>query len=271
MPPGTERDATVGSVSSRRAEDPLANPPHGTRPTRHTGTVSSDILTLPTESGDIPVHRWLPPAGTGPGVLLLQEIFGLSSYIRTRAADLATAGYVVFAPELYWRLPDAQVGEDDVAHGMKLAEQLPWDDALADARTAMDALRAAPETTGQIGLVGFCYGGGLAFNLAAQAVPDALVSYYGSALPTLLPLAREVTCPSLHHFGTADTFIPMDTVEKIRDAVTIGHRRVQFFTYDGAGHAFDNPSPKFHHQQAASLAWQRSLVFLGAHLNPGPA
>lgn len=238
-------------------------------PTRHTGTVSSDILTLPTESGDLPVHRWLPPEGHGPGVLVLQEIFGVSEYVRARAADLAEAGYVVFAPELYWRLPDAQVGEDDVIRGMELAQQLPWDDALADARTAMDALRAAPETTGQLGLVGFSYGGGLAFNLAAQAVPDALVSYYGSALPTLLPLAREVTCPCLHHFGTADAFIPTETVEQIRDAVTAGKPRVQFFTYDGAGHAFDNPSPVFHHERASALAWQRTLIFLGRHLGPG--
>lgn len=231
--------------------------------------MSSDILTLPTEAGDLPVHRWLPPAGTGPGVLLLHEIFGLSDYIRSRAADLAAAGYVVFAPELYWQLPDAQVGDDDLDRGLELTRQLPWEDALTDARTAMDALRAAPETTGQIGLVGFCYGGGLAFNLAAQAVPDVLVSYYGSALPTLLPLAREVTCPSLHHFGTADTLIPVATVEKIRDAVTTGHRRVQFFTYDGAGHAFDNPSPLLRHEQASALAWQRTLIFLGAHLGPG--
>lgn len=232
-----------------------------------TGTVSSDVLALPTDSGDLPVHRWLPPSGRGPGVLVLQEIFGVSDYVRDRAADLAAAGYVVFVPELYHRLPDAQVGEDDLARGMELAQALPWEEALADARTAMDALRAAPETTGPIALLGFCYGGGLAFNLAAQTVPDALVSYYGSALPGLLPLAREVTAPSLHHFGTADTFIPAETVGAIRDAVTAGNPRVQFFTYDGAGHAFDNPSPQFHHEQAAALAWQRTLTFLASHLS----
>src|SRR5699024_6643964 len=165
-------------------------------------------------------------------------------------------------------LPDAEVGEDDLTKGMDLAGQLPWDEALADARTAMDALRAAPETGGRVGLLGFCYGGGRAFHLAAQTVPAALVSYYRFALPTLLPLAREGTCPSLHHFGTSDDFILRDTVEKIRAAVTSGNRRVQFFTSDGAGHAFDNPSPMFHHEQASALAWRRTLAFLGAVLAP---
>lgn len=230
--------------------------------------MSTDILTVPTEAGDLPLYRWLPPSGTGPGVLVLQEIFGISDYVRARAADLAGAGYVVYAPELYHRLPDAEVSETDVARGMELAQQLPWDDALADARTGLDALRAAPETTGRVGVLGFCYGGGLGFNLAAQAVPDALVSYYGSALPTLLPLAREVTCPSLHHFGADDGFIPAETVATIRDAVTSVNRRVEFYTYDGAGHAFDNPSPMFHHQQASELAWQRTLAFLDDHLGP---
>lgn len=228
--------------------------------------MTGDILTLPTETGDLPVHRWLPPSGTGPGVLLLQEIFGVSTYIRARAQDLAQAGYVVLAPELYHRIPDADVSEDDVDKGVELAGRLPWEEALADARTTFDALRAAPETGGRVAIVGFCYGGGLAFNLAAQTVPDALVSYYGSALPTLLPLAREVTCPSLHHFGTADAYIPLATVEQIRAAVTASNRRVQFFTYDGAGHAFDNPAPVFHHEQASALAWQRTLAFLAEHL-----
>lgn len=229
----------------------------------------SDVFTVPTGDGDLPVHRWLPPSGTGPGILLLQEIFGVSGYIRSRATELAAAGYVVYAPELYWRLEDGEPDEDapDVLErGVALAGQLPWPDALRDARTALTALRAAPEVSGPVAVVGFCYGGGLGFALAAQDAPDALVSYYGSALPTLLDLAPQVRVPSLHHFGTADAYIPLDVVTQIRGAVQHDGAHVEFELYDGAGHAFDNPSPMFHHAAASAAAWPRTLRFLAEQL-----
>src|SRR5699024_8462682 len=184
--------------------------------------------------------------------------------IRHRAADLAKAGYVVYVPELYHRITDEPVGEEDLERGMELAGQLPWNEALTDARAALDALRTADAVTGGVAIVGFCYGGGVAFNLAARTDPDALVSYYGSGLPSLLSLAPEVTAPTLHHFGTDDAYIVATTVEEIRQEVT-GDERTRFFTYDGAGHAFDNPSPLFHHPQASATAWQRTLDFLAEH------
>ncbi|HLS49431.1 MAG TPA: dienelactone hydrolase family protein, partial [Actinomycetaceae bacterium] len=154
--------------------------------------------------GELPIHLWLPPAGSGPGLLLLQEIFGVSGYIRQRAQDLADLGYVVMAPELYWRV-DGEIddtADDALDQGMALLAQLDWDDALADAAAALEALRGRDETTGGVGAIGFCFGGGLAFNLVATTPVDALVSYYGSALPRLLHLADKVTVPTLHHFGT---------------------------------------------------------------------
>lgn len=229
----------------------------------------SDVVIVATEDGELPVHRWLPPSGTGPGILLLQEIFGISSYIRSRAADLAAAGYVVHAPELYWRLTDGGLDEDapDVLErGMALAGRLPWDEAVRDAQAALGALRSAPEVTGPVAIVGFCYGGGLGFAVAAQEAPNALVSYYGSALPTLLDLAPQVRVPSLHHFGTADTYIPLDVVGRVRQAVQQVGPQVELELYEGAGHAFDNPSPMFHHAAASAQAWPRTLRFLAEHL-----
>ena len=95
------------------------------------------------------------------------------------------------------------------------------------------------EVTGGVGLIGFCFGGGLAFNVAAEDEVDVLVSYYGSSLADLIDLAREVDVPSLHHFGTADAFIPAETFGQVRAAVTAAG--AQFETYEGANHAFDNP------------------------------
>jgi carboxymethylenebutenolidase len=223
--------------------------------------------------GAMPAYLWLPPAGTGPGILLLQEIFGVSRYIRQRAAELAAAGYVVLAPELYWRLPATGVDETSpsaLADAMGLVSQLDWPTTVDDAVAAFERLRGLEEVRGGSGLVGFCFGGGLAYNVAAEASPDVLVSYYGSALPDLLHLAPNVSAASLYHFGLADQFLDNATVERIREAVTSAPGGpVRFETYEGADHAFDNPDFALHHPQASALAWQRTLSFLNEHLAVG--
>ena len=225
--------------------------------------------TVPLADGEMPAHLWLPPSGHGPGLLLLQEIFGVSAYIRDRARDLAELGYVVLAPELYWRL-DGTVDEsraDVLEQGMALAAQLDWEQTVGDAVGALEALRARPEVTGGTGVIGFCFGGGLAFEVAAVADVDVLVAYYGSALPQLLGLAGRVSAHSLYHFGTADAYIPMDQVEQIRDAVA--GPDVEFRLHDGAGHAFDNPAPAFVHERARAEAWEQTADFLARRLPVG--
>lgn len=218
--------------------------------------------------GLIPAQLWLPPAGTGPALVVFQEIFGVGRYIRSRCAELAALGYVVVAPEIYWRLGVAAVdenAEDLLSQGMALMEQVDWDTAVADGVATVQHARGMLEVTGDVGVLGFCFGGGLAFHVATQEHVDALVSYYGSALSQLYPLASEVGAPSLHHFGDADTFVPMETVQLIEAAVT-AQPEGKLELYSGAGHAFDNPTPMFHHPQAAAAAWANTVRFLAEHL-----
>lgn len=219
----------------------------------------------------MPVDLWHPSAGRGPGLVVVQEIFGVSDYIRSRAADLAALGYVVCVPEVYWRLPNPAIDPagDPFAQALDLAGQVSWDQAVADVTQALRWLRDCDEVRGGTGLVGFCFGGGLAFQVAAEADPDVLVSYYGSALPGLLGLAGQVRAPSLHHFGLADSYIPPDQVAAVQAAVA--GPDVWFETYDGAGHAFDNPAPAFHHPVAAAAAWATTTRFLAEHLPVQPA
>ncbi len=226
-------------------------------------------MSVPTDAGEMPAYLWLPEGGIGPGLGLLQEIFGVSAYIQRRGADLAAAGYVVLAPELYWRLDATAVDESApsaIDDAMALAGQLDWDSAVGDAMGALRHLRGRDEVRGGTGLLGFCLGGGLAFNVAAEDSPDALVSYYGSSIPNLLDLAPLVNMPSLHHFGLADVYIDRPTVERIRDAVTADGRPAEFQVYEGANHAFDNDDFAFHHPEASALAWERTLDFLGRAL-----
>jgi carboxymethylenebutenolidase len=143
-----------------------------------------------------------------------------------------------------------------------------WPVAVADGAAALAVLRARPEVAGRAGVFGFCFGGGLAFAVAVQAgaAPDALVSYYGSALPDLLDLAPQARCPSLHHFGLADAYLPPEVVRRIEAVVTAAGADTTVLTYPGAGHAFDNPSPAFHHEAASRQAWAATAAWLGEKL-----
>ncbi|MDO5502004.1 MAG: dienelactone hydrolase family protein [Actinomycetia bacterium] len=244
---------------------------------------------ISTADGSIPGLLWLPegmttdgPEGGVPGLVVFQEIFGLSEFVRARCADLAALGYAVLAPAVYARLVDEgeeppvvePTQENFLGTAMELVGQVDWEQAVRDGLAARDSLAALEGVdASQVGLVGFCFGGGLAFNVAAAAGQGsapvaALVSYYGSALPSLLGLAEHVDCPSLHHFGTSDSYIPMEQVEQIREAVTAGGSReqVRFELHDGADHAFDNPSPMFHHEQASERAWEQTTSFLSETL-----
>lgn len=254
--------------------------------TRYSRGVSATTLPIPTDAGDLPGLLWLPEnlEQPVPALVVLQEIFGLSDYIHERCADLAALGCAVLAPQLFARLDPPVVAVDDdedvewwLAEGMELTQALPWERAEADAIAALGALRAhGAVDESRVGLAGFCYGGGLAFAATASAAeedqpPAVLVSYYGSALPTLLDRADAVAVPSLHHFGTADSFIPLDQVEQIRAAVTADGQReqVRFELHEGAGHAFDNPHPELHHAAAAEAAWTKTQQFLAQTLLTG--
>ena len=238
-------------------------------------------LTVPTPDGEMPAHLWLPESGSGPGIVLLQEIFGVSRYIEQRGQDLADLGYVVLAPEIFWRLGVSKVDEGpeamDTAFG--LLQQVDWPAAVADGVRALDALRERDEVAGGVGLLGFCFGGGLAYSVAAESAPDVLVSYYGSALPDLLGVVdadprvsvlgpEAVTVPSLHQFGMADQFLTRPVVEQIR-ALLEPLPHVTWFGYETADHAFDNPDFFLHDADASRIAWERTAAWLAEHLTRG--
>src|SRR3954447_11461031 len=112
--------------------------------------MTAELVSVPTPDGDMPAHLWLPAAGTGPGLLLLQEIFGVSDYIARRAADLAELGYVVLAPEMWWRLGVSRVpeGPDAMEEAFALLQRSDWPKAVEDGARALDFLEALPAVTG---------------------------------------------------------------------------------------------------------------------------
>jgi carboxymethylenebutenolidase len=223
---------------------------------------------VPLDAGEMAMHVWLPPSGSGPGLLLLQEIFGVGAYIRAVAERLAAAGYVVGAPDVFWRFaPGWEQGHDEegLTASLEAVQQLDFERAVADCISALGVLGAQPEVTGAPGAIGFCLGGTLAFAVAAHGEPSVCVSYYGSGVPAMRGLLEHVTCPALLHFGNQDAYIPNDGVEGLAEAI---HGRPGIvINVEQAGHAFDNhESAMFHDESAARAAWAKTMAFLAEHL-----
>ncbi|MGW4423450.1 dienelactone hydrolase family protein [Streptosporangium sp. NPDC004631] len=225
--------------------------------------------TVTVADGSFDLHLWLPESGGGPVVLLIQEIFGVGAYIRSVAEDLAGLGYVVGAPDLFWRIQPNWVSghdEDGVASSMRTAAAFDLPQGVADSAMALAHLRALPEARGGAGVVGFCLGGSVGYLLAATVEADAVLSFYGSAVPGATGLMDEITCPLLLVFGGSDPFIPRDQVARVEQAAA-GRPNVEVYVAERAGHAFLNhEAPQFHDPQAAPVAWRRTVEFLRQHV-----
>ena len=233
-------------------------------------TITTRAETISTAAGGARAgHAALPEGGRGPGLLLIQEIFGVNDYIRGRAATLAELGYVVLAPDLYWRLePGVEIPHDEA--GLQRAfgylQRLDQPRAVADAGSALDHLRGLAKVSGGAGVLGFCMGGRIGYHVTARSHPDAAVLYYGSGTGDALDLAPEVRCPVLFHFGGDDAYLPAEEVERIRAAFA-GRDDVEFAVQPGAGHAFDNYlAPMFHVPAAREAAWRVTEDFLRRRL-----
>ena len=222
-----------------------------------------------TTDGSFDLTVWLPDGGTGPGILLIQEIFGVSDYIRAVAEDLAGLGYVVAAPDLFWRLKphhDAAHDEAGLAESLDLGSRFDFEQGIADSAVALARLRALPEVHGGTGVLGFCLGGSIAYFLAAGGGLSAAVSFYGSAVPGSVAVMEQITIPLQFHFGGADPYISRDEVAAV-EAAAAGRDNVEIHVEEGAGHAFHNrKAPMFHVPEPAARAWQRTEEFLARHL-----
>jgi carboxymethylenebutenolidase len=229
-------------------------------------TLSDGTDTVTThDGGQMPAFSVRPPGGRGPGLVVLQEIFGVTDYIKQRARDLAAVGYVVLVPHLYWRLGSDVELPENTPEGLQQAfgymQRLDEEQAVDDAAAALQHVRRLPETEGRAGAIGFCLGGRLAYKLAAAANPDTVVSYYGSGIGTLLDQAPRISAPILFHFGDADPYLPLEESTRIRDTFA-ARPDAEVQMHADAGHAFDNPSPMFHHPAAANEAWPQTVEFL---------
>jgi len=209
----------------------------------------------------------LPPGGRGPGLLLWQEIFGVNEHIRAVAEQYALAGFVVLAPDAFWRqAPRVELGYtgDDFQRAIGLMQGYAAPDALADISLAMKTLRARPELTGKVGSIGYCMGGRLAYLTAATTDVDCAVPYYGGGIHGQLDRAAAIRCPVQFHYAEHDSNIPLTAVEQVRAALPAPPHELHL--YPGAQHGFNCWARASYHAGSAALAHGRALSFLATHL-----
>ncbi len=222
-----------------------------------------------TPDGSFDLTVWLPAEGAGPGLLLIQEIYGVSDYIRAVADDLAGLGYVVGAPDLFWRLePGYQAAHDEagLTRSLEMGSRFDAAQGVADSAAALEHLASLPEVEDGLGIIGFCLGGTIAYFLAGQIEVAAVVSFYGSGIADNLDTLDRIGSPLQFHFGGSDPYIPRDQVARV-EAASAGRDNVEIHVEEDAGHAFHNrKAPMFHVPEPAARAWHRTEEFLQRHL-----
>ncbi|MFT3664570.1 dienelactone hydrolase family protein [Piscinibacter sp.] len=219
------------------------------------------------DGGRYDAYLALPPAGRGPGLLLLQEIFGVNRHIRAVAEQYAQDGFVVLAPDVFWReAPRVELGYvgAERERAMQLLARADRARLAADLATSVAALRARPECTGKVGAFGYCLGGRLAYLAAATTGLGAASCFYGGGIHDQLEHAARIDCPIQFHYGERDSHIPLAAVEKVK-AACAGRKSAEFHLYD-AEHGFNCWERAAYHAPSAALAHARTLALFARAL-----
>lgn len=225
------------------------------------GTTAREI-TLEAADGHRPA-AWLATPSITPraGLVIAQEMYGVNGYLRDVCAWYADHGYLAVAPALYDRVRPGltfDYTEEDNARAKDLYRNYDWEHAMTDLEAARDFAARA----GKVGIVGFCFGGSLAWMAACRSRFACAVSYYGGEINRYI--GEDATCPVEMHVGDRDTALDADKIARFRDR----HPEVPFHIYEGAAHGFDNPGRGArHHADAARAARARTLAFLSRHLS----
>ncbi len=218
------------------------------------------------DGGTFGAYVSTPPKDTvgGPGIVLIQEIWGVNQHIRDVADQYAMDGFTVFAPDVFWRQqPRVDLGYNEVDNPQAFAFMGALDrlNAVKDLASTAAVLRTHSASVGKVASVGFCMGGMLSYLCAASGSVDAAVCYYGGGIHTMLDRAPDIKVPMLMHFAEKDGHIPMSAVESVQAAFK-GRDNVAINVYSGVDHGFNCWGRAMYNQKAAALARGRSLDFL---------
>lgn len=239
--------------------------------------MSDSTIELQTPDGSMDTYEAVPDGDVRGAVVVIQEAFGVNEHIRDVTRRFADAGYHAVAPTLFHRAGGGSIDDYDnidFSKVFELFEGVSDDGVLTDVDATLEYLRSVGFSDHRIGIVGFCFGGRVTFLVAARRVLGAAVGFYGGGIASkgMLPFdplideAATLKTPWLGLFGDEDASIPVDDVEKLREALQAAPVDNDVVRYPGAGHGFHCNVRADYHPEAAADAWDRTLAWFGEHL-----
>ncbi|HEX3810617.1 MAG TPA: dienelactone hydrolase family protein [Rhizomicrobium sp.] len=232
--------------------------------------MSSKDVTIEGKDGSFYGYLAAPASGKGPGIVVIQEIFGVNKVMRDLADGFAARGYFALAPDLFWRIePGVQLTDqtdDEWKKAFDLMNKFEHDPGIADIQSSIDFLRATPGCTGKVGAVGYCLGGLLAYLAAARTDSDASVGYYGVNIDQKLDEAKDIEHPLMLHIAGKDGFQKPEQRAKIIEGLK-GNRHVTLHLYPEMDHAFARAGGAHYDHANAELANGRTATFFRQHLS----
>lgn len=235
----------------------------------------ASTVTLKTPDGEMGLYDAEPGGQARGAVVVIQEAFGVNDHIEDVTRRFAAHGYRAVAPHLFYRTGDPVLGYGDYEKIMPHFQALSMEGLLGDLDATVDHLKGAGFGLRQIGIVGFCMGGTVTFLASAKRPLGAGVTFYGGGvaegrfgMPSLVDLASELQTPWLGLFGDQDQGIPVAQVEQLRAAVADAPVDTEIVRYPDAGHGFHCDMRESYHEASATDAWERTLAWFAAHLEP---
>ncbi|MDF1722112.1 MAG: dienelactone hydrolase family protein [Minwuia sp.] len=204
----------------------------------------------------------MPKSGSGPGVVVIQEIFGVNDVMRGTADWLASEGFVALCPDLFWRIePGIELTdktEADWGRAFECFKAFDVQKGMEDVQATIDSLRQVEGCTGKIGATGYCLGGLLAYLTMTRTDADAASGYYGVGIADMLDEAASITGPLILHVPTEDGFVPKEAQQAMHAALD-GHGNVTLHDYPGQDHAFARQGGEHYDKASADTANARTL------------
>lgn len=228
-----------------------------------------DVTVTASDGGGFAAYLSLPraPKGKVPGIIMMQQIFGVNPEMRGFTDDFAAQGYVAICPDLYWRqqrgVQLAPTTPEAFKAALALGQKLDHGKAVADLIAAMAFLRAHPLCNGKIGTVGYCLGGLLAFLMAAHSDAECNVGYFGVGIEKHIADAARIARPLLLHIPEKDRHVPPAAQAIVTGALK---DRAELHLYPDADHAFNRVGAASYNAAVTALADDRTASFLKRHL-----